>query len=50
MARFDSVPAAQTLDDLVPRQDGSTPLSYLPPPAPRFCYPHCTQGKTINWD
>lgn len=50
MARFDSVPVAQTLNDLVPRQDGSTPLSYLPPPAPGFCCPHCTQGKTINWD
>jgi hypothetical protein len=50
IARFDSVPAAQTFKDLVPRQDGSTPLSYLSPPAPGFCCPHCTQGQTINWD
>jgi hypothetical protein len=50
IARFDGVPAAQSFNDLVPRQDESTPLSYLPPPAPGFCCPHCTKGKTISWD
>lgn len=50
IARFDGVPAAQSFNDLVPRQDGSTPLSYLSPPLPGFRCPHCTEGKTINWD
>ncbi|EOA82366.1 uncharacterized protein SETTUDRAFT_76814, partial [Exserohilum turcica Et28A] len=50
IARFDSIPAAQSFQDLVPRQDRSAPLSYLLPPVPGFCCPHCTEGKTINWD
>ncbi|OAL42614.1 hypothetical protein IQ07DRAFT_465673, partial [Pyrenochaeta sp. DS3sAY3a] len=49
IARFDGVPAAQSFNDLVPRQDGSTPLSYLLPPVPGFSCPHCTERKTINW-
>jgi hypothetical protein len=49
IARFDSVPAAQTFNDLVPRQDGLMPFSYLSAPAPGFCCLHCTEGKTINW-
>jgi hypothetical protein len=36
IARFDSVPAAQSFKDLVPRYDRSVPLSYLSPPAPGF--------------
>jgi hypothetical protein len=50
IARFDGMPAAQSFEDLVPCQDGSAPLSYLLPPVPGFCCPHCTEKKTINWD
>lgn len=50
IARFDGVPAAKSFNDLVPRPDGSSPLSYLSPPLPGFRCPHCTEGKTINWD
>lgn len=49
-ARFDGMPAAQSFEHLVPRPDGSAPLSYLLPPVPGFCCPHCTEKKTINWD
>ena len=50
IARFDGVPAAKSFNDLVPCPDGSSPLSYLGPPMPGFCCPHCSEGKSINWD
>ncbi|KAH8692551.1 hypothetical protein GQ44DRAFT_744656 [Phaeosphaeriaceae sp. PMI808] len=50
IAQFEGTPTTQTFNNLVPCKDRSTPLSYLLPPAPRFCCPHCTECKTISWE
>jgi hypothetical protein len=50
VASFVGLPIAQVFEDLVPREDGSKPLSYLGLPIPDFCCPHCSIGKTKNWD
>lgn len=50
LAQFDGLPAAQKIDDLQPRKDGSAPLSYLAPPTRGFRCLYCLGFKTVNWD